>query len=92
MIQKSLKPSPQGCVTLRSSYPSGMGNPPRETEQVARPTNPFGRDRTRHGSLCDLTSIFTLNARKYTKATGKDLKAKALESVIVRVNDLKVHF
>ena len=69
-----------------------MGNLPREMEQVARPTNPFGRDRTRHGSLCDLTSIFTLKARKYTKAARKDLKAKAFESVTVKVNYLKVHF
>ena len=69
-----------------------MGNLPREMKQVARPTDLFGRDRTRHGSLCDLTSIFTLNARKYTKAARKDLKAKAFESVTVKVNYLKVHF
>lgn len=67
-----------------------MGNLPRETEQV-RPTDPFGRDRTRHGSLCDLTSIFTLNARKI-KAARKYLKAKAFEFVTGKVNYLKVHF
>ena len=84
MIQESPKPSPQAAC--------GMGNLPRETEWVARSTVPFGRDRTRHGSLCGLTSIFTLNARKYIKAARKDLKAKAFKFVTVEVNYLKVHF
>ena len=72
-----------------------MGNPPREMEGVAagaEPTNPFGSDGTRHRSLRDLKSIFTLNTKKYTKATRKDLKAKTFEFVTVKINSLQVHF